>query len=64
MDDDARGPAAPTVLLMINGWQPTLMIGVVTLVLGVIVTTHPNGSLQRDRGAASASSRSFRGSSS
>jgi uncharacterized membrane protein HdeD (DUF308 family) len=44
MDDDAGEPP-PTVLLMINGWQATLMFGLVTLVLGVIVTAHPDDSL-------------------
>ena len=46
MDDDDTGQAPPpTVLLMINSWQATLILGLVTLVLGVIVTAHPNGSL-------------------
>lgn len=46
MDDDDPGQPPPTVLLMINGWQATLMLGLVTLVFGVIVTAHPNGSLR------------------
>jgi uncharacterized membrane protein HdeD (DUF308 family) len=45
MDDDDAGRPPPTVLLMINSWQATLILGLVTLVLGVIVTAHPNGSL-------------------
>jgi uncharacterized membrane protein HdeD (DUF308 family) len=45
MDDDDAGGPPPTVLLMINSWQATLILGLVTLVLGVIVTAHPNGSL-------------------
>ncbi len=45
MDDDEADQPPPTVLLMINGWQATLILGLVTLVLGVIVTAHPNGSL-------------------
>jgi uncharacterized membrane protein HdeD (DUF308 family) len=32
------------VLLMLNGWQATLMVGLVTLVFGVIVTAHPDDS--------------------
>jgi len=44
-DDEADQPPA-TVLLMINSWQATLMIGLVTIVFGVIVTSHPNGSLR------------------
>jgi uncharacterized membrane protein HdeD (DUF308 family) len=46
MDDDEAGQPPPTVLLMINSWQATLMLGLVTIVLGVIVTAHPNGSLR------------------
>ena len=46
MDEDDAGRPPPTVLLMINGWQATVMLGLVTLVLGVIVTAHPNGSLR------------------
>jgi uncharacterized membrane protein HdeD (DUF308 family) len=45
MDDDDPAEPPPTVLLMINSWQATLILGLVTLVLGVIVTAHPNGSL-------------------
>jgi uncharacterized membrane protein HdeD (DUF308 family) len=45
MDDDDAGGPPPTVLLMLASWQATLMLGLVTLVLGVIVTAHPNGSL-------------------
>ena len=46
MNDDNAGQPPPTVLLMINSWQATLMLGLVTIVLGVIVTAHPNGSLR------------------
>jgi uncharacterized membrane protein HdeD (DUF308 family) len=46
MDDDHAGQPPPTVLLMLNDWQATLMLGLVTLVFGVIVTAHPNGSLR------------------
>ena len=46
MDDDEAGrQPPPTVLLMINSWQATVMLGLVTIVFGVIVTAHPNGSL-------------------
>ena len=44
--DDEVDPPPPTVLLMINSWQATLILGLVTIVLGVIVTAHPNGSLR------------------
>jgi uncharacterized membrane protein HdeD (DUF308 family) len=44
MDDNSAGRPPPTVLLMINGWQATLMLGLVTLVFGVIVTAHPDDS--------------------
>jgi uncharacterized membrane protein HdeD (DUF308 family) len=43
-EDDPEPP--PTVLLMLDGWQATVMLGLVTLVFGVIVTAHPNGSLR------------------
>ena len=46
MDDDEADQPPPTVLLMINSWQATLMLGLVTIVFGVIVTAHPNGSLR------------------
>jgi uncharacterized membrane protein HdeD (DUF308 family) len=42
-DDDADQPP-PTVLLMLNGWQATLMLGLTTLVFGVIVTADPDDS--------------------
>jgi uncharacterized membrane protein HdeD (DUF308 family) len=45
MDDDDAGRPPPAVLLMITSWQATLILGLITLVLGVIVTAHPNGSL-------------------
>jgi uncharacterized membrane protein HdeD (DUF308 family) len=46
MDDDEADQPPPTVLLMINSWQATMILGLVTIVLGVIVTAHPNGSLR------------------
>ena len=46
MNDDEADQPPPTVLLMISSWQATLMLGLVTLVFGVIVTAHPNGSLR------------------
>jgi uncharacterized membrane protein HdeD (DUF308 family) len=45
MDDEDAGRPPPTVALMINSWQATLMLGLVTIVFGVIITSHPNGSL-------------------
>jgi uncharacterized membrane protein HdeD (DUF308 family) len=44
-DDDQPDQPPPTVLLMLNGWQATLMLGLVTLVFGVIVTAHPDDSV-------------------
>jgi uncharacterized membrane protein HdeD (DUF308 family) len=44
-DDDYAGQPAPAMLLAASGWQPTLIIGAITLVLGIIVTIHPSGSL-------------------
>src|SRR5277367_7074321 len=46
MNDDEAGHPPSTVLLMINCWQATLMLGLVTIVFGVIVTAHPNGSMR------------------
>jgi uncharacterized membrane protein HdeD (DUF308 family) len=46
MNDDEADQPPSTVLLMINSWQATLILGLVTIVLGVIVTAHPNGSLR------------------
>jgi uncharacterized membrane protein HdeD (DUF308 family) len=46
MDVDEAEQPPSTVLLMINSWQATLILGLVTIVLGVIVTAHPNGSLR------------------
>lgn len=36
-------PAPPSVLA--DSWQPTLVLGVLTLILGIIVSFHPSGSL-------------------
>lgn len=41
-DDDVVPPAA---LVAASTWQATLFIGIATLVLGIIVTIHPSGSL-------------------
>jgi uncharacterized membrane protein HdeD (DUF308 family) len=46
MNDDGADQPPSTVLLMINSWQATLILGLVTIVFGVIVTAHPNGSLR------------------
>ncbi len=35
----------PAALVMARTWQMTLFLGVVTLVLGIVVTIHPSGSL-------------------
>ncbi len=43
MQDDEVAP--PAALLAASTWQATLFIGVVTLILGIIVTIHPSGSL-------------------
>ena len=42
-DDYGAPPAAPGV--MAGWWQATLFLGVLTLILGVIVSFHPTGSL-------------------
>ena len=42
--DDYGGEPAPPAMLT-GSWQATLFLGVVTLILGVIVSFHPTGSL-------------------
>ena len=42
-DDEEVGP--PAALVAASTWQATLFVGVVTLILGIIVTIHPSGSL-------------------
>ena len=44
-DDDYQGQPATGMLLAASGWQPTLIIGIITLILGIIVTARPSGSL-------------------
>ena len=44
-DDDYQSQPATGLLLAASGWQPTLIIGIITLILGVIVTARPSGSL-------------------
>jgi uncharacterized membrane protein HdeD (DUF308 family) len=45
MRDDHEHADYPEALVAASGWQATLVIGVVTLILGIIVTAHPSGSL-------------------
>ena len=35
----------PPALAAASGWQATLLVGIITFVLGLIVTLHPSGSL-------------------
>jgi uncharacterized membrane protein HdeD (DUF308 family) len=42
---DERGTDALPPLDAASGWQATLLLGVVTLILGLIVSFHPSGSL-------------------
>ena len=44
-DDDLAAQPSPAVLAMASTWKATLFMGVVTLILGIIVTLHPGGSL-------------------
>ena len=39
------GTAQPSALDVIGGWQTTVVVGVATLILGLIVSFHPSGSL-------------------
>jgi uncharacterized membrane protein HdeD (DUF308 family) len=46
MENDQFTPdQIPEAIVAASGWQATLFIGAVTLVLGIIVTTHPSHSL-------------------
>ncbi len=44
-DDDPGTQEIPAALVAARTWQMTLFLGVVTLVLGIVVTIHPSGSL-------------------
>jgi uncharacterized membrane protein HdeD (DUF308 family) len=42
-DDYGAQPASAPAIE--SGWQPTLVLGVITLILGLVVSFHPTGSL-------------------
>ncbi len=42
---DAQPPPPPASLLAGSSWQATLIVGVLTLILGIVVAFHPGGSL-------------------
>jgi uncharacterized membrane protein HdeD (DUF308 family) len=44
-DDDLAAQPGPAMLAMASTWKATLFTGVVTLILGIIVSFHPGGSL-------------------
>ena len=44
-DDDLDAEQGSVMLAMASTWKATLFMGVVTLILGIIVTLHPGGSL-------------------
>jgi uncharacterized membrane protein HdeD (DUF308 family) len=44
-DDDLDASQGAAVLAIASTWKATLFMGVVTLILGIIVTIHPGGSL-------------------
>ena len=44
-DDEFGADQFPAAMVAASGWQATLFIGVVTLILGIIVTARPSGSL-------------------
>jgi uncharacterized membrane protein HdeD (DUF308 family) len=44
-DDEHDTQEFPTALIAASTWQTTLFLGAVTLVLGIVVTIHPSGSL-------------------
>jgi uncharacterized membrane protein HdeD (DUF308 family) len=45
MQPDDPGMDVPPALAAASGWQATLLVGIITFVLGLIVTLHPSGSL-------------------
>ena len=45
MEPDESGTDLPPGLAVATGWQGTLLIGIITFVLGLIVTLRPSGSL-------------------
>lgn len=45
MQPDEPGTDLPPGFEVATGWQVTLLIGIITFVLGLIVTLHPSGSL-------------------
>jgi uncharacterized membrane protein HdeD (DUF308 family) len=44
-DDETVSEDYPAAIAAASTWQATLFIGVLTLILGIIVTAHPSGSL-------------------
>jgi uncharacterized membrane protein HdeD (DUF308 family) len=45
VDIEASGETLPPAFSVIGGWQTTVIVGVTTLILGLIVSFHPSGSL-------------------
>ena len=45
MEPDESGTDLPPGFAATTGWQATLIVGIITFVLGLIVTLHPSGSL-------------------
>ncbi len=45
MSTDDYGAQPPSSPVFESGWQPTLILGVLTLILGLVVSFHPTGSL-------------------
>jgi uncharacterized membrane protein HdeD (DUF308 family) len=44
-DDEFSADQLPAAMIAASGWQATLFIGAITLILGIIVTARPSGSL-------------------
>jgi uncharacterized membrane protein HdeD (DUF308 family) len=45
MNSDDYGAQSSSAPALEGGWQPTLILGVLTLILGLVVSFHPTGSL-------------------
>jgi hypothetical protein len=45
MEPDESGTEWPPAFAVAGTWETTLIVGIVTLILGLIVAFHPSGSL-------------------
>jgi uncharacterized membrane protein HdeD (DUF308 family) len=55
VSDEYGTPPPPPPGVLARTWQATLMLGVLTLILGIIVSFHPTGSLTCSRSCSASS---------